>query len=46
MGKKDFRWRETKKAKKEDKKIKPVSGIIPQAEVELIKKKRKPSEEE
>jgi hypothetical protein len=47
MGKKDYAWREPKKAKKDAKKRKGISGLLPQAEVEVIKKgKREPSVEE
>jgi len=44
MGKRDYRWREPKKPKKGEKKTKPLSELIPQTEVEVIKKeKREPS---
>jgi len=47
MGRKDFRWRETKKPKQGAKKMKPISELIPQPEVEVVKKKKeKPIEEE
>jgi len=45
MGKRDYRWREPKKTKKKAKKTKTLSELMPQAEVEVIKK-RKPSTEE
>ena len=47
MGRRDYRWREKKKAKKDAKKI-PTAGILPPPmTVELIKKgKKKPEEEE
>jgi hypothetical protein len=42
MGKRDFRRREPKKAKKDAKKTKTVSEeLIPPAAVELVKKKGK-----
>jgi len=46
MGKRDFRWREAKKPKKGAKKTKIASEFMPQAEVEVIKRKRKPGTEE
>jgi hypothetical protein len=47
MGKRDFRWREPKKPKKGAKRAKIVSELMPPAEVEVVKKrKREPSEEE
>ncbi|MGA8848662.1 MAG: hypothetical protein WB564_02405 [Dehalococcoidia bacterium] len=45
MGKRDYRKREPKKPKKGAQKIKPISEFVPQVEVEVIKKKRKPAEE-
>ena len=45
MGRRDYRKREPKKAKKGTQKGKPISELVPQLEVELIKKKRKPAEE-
>ena len=41
MGKRDFRWREAKKPKKGAKKTKIVSEIIPQVQVEVVKKGKK-----
>ena len=46
MGKRDYRWREPKKAKKGDKKTKPLSELMPQPEVEVIKKEKKAGAEE
>jgi len=46
MGKRDYRWRETKKPKKGAKKAKMSSEFMPPTEVEVIKKKRKVSTEE
>jgi len=45
MGRRDFRRREPKKPKKGAQRSKPISVLVPQAEVEVIKKKRKPAEE-
>jgi hypothetical protein len=45
MGRRDYRKREPKKPKKGAQKIKPISEFVPQVEVEVIKKKRKPTEE-
>ncbi|MCD6568511.1 MAG: hypothetical protein J7K94_07260 [Dehalococcoidia bacterium] len=45
MGKRDFSKRETKKTKKGLKKTKAISELLPQPEVEIIKKHRKSSEE-
>lgn len=45
MGRRDYRRREPKKPKKGAQKVKPISVLVPQAEVEVIKKKRKPPEE-
>jgi|WetSurMetagenome_2_1015567.scaffolds.fasta_scaffold272390_2 hypothetical protein len=42
----DFAHREKKKGKKDPKKIAPVSFNAPPVEVEVIRKKRKPQEEE
>jgi hypothetical protein len=41
MGRRDFRWREAKKPKKGAKKIKTVSEIVPQVQVEVVKKGKK-----
>jgi hypothetical protein len=46
MGKRDYRRREAKKPKKGAQKSKPISALVPQADVEVIKKKRKPAEED
>lgn len=45
MGRKDFSKRETKKTKKDLKKTKAISELLPHTEVEIIKKQRKSSEE-
>jgi len=45
MGRRDYRKREAKKPKKGAQNIKPISEFVPQPEVEVIKKKRKPAEE-
>jgi hypothetical protein len=45
MGRRDYRRREAKKPKKGAQKSKPISTLVPQAEVEVVKKKRKPLEE-
>lgn len=45
MGRRDYRHREPKKPKKGTHKSKPISELVPHAEAELIKKKRKPTEE-
>jgi len=45
MGRRDYRRREPKKPKKGAQKSKPVSEFVPQIEVEVIRKKRKPAEE-
>lgn len=45
MGKRDYRRREPKKPKKGGQKSKPISVLVPQVEVEVVKKKRKPAEE-
>ena len=41
MGKRDYRHRETKKAKKEGKKITPISIMTTTPPVEVIKKEKK-----
>jgi len=46
MGRRDYRRRETKKPKKGAQKSKPISEFAPQVVTEVIKKKRKPVEEE
>ncbi|MBN2186061.1 MAG: hypothetical protein JW732_01255 [Dehalococcoidia bacterium] len=47
MGKRDFRWREPKKAKKSAKKTKTLSEeLMPPTEVEVVKKKKKPATED
>jgi len=47
MGKRDFRWRESKKPKKGAKKTRISSEFMPSTEVEVVKKKkREPSTEE
>jgi len=45
MGRRDYRRREPKKPKKGTQKGRPISELVPQVEVEVIKKKRKPVEE-
>jgi hypothetical protein len=45
MGRRDYRRREPKKPKKGTQKGRPISELVPQVEVEVIKKKRKPAEE-
>lgn len=45
MGRRDYRRRESKKPKKGAQKSKPISEFMPQVETEVIKKKRKPAEE-
>jgi hypothetical protein len=42
----DFAHREKKKGKKDPRKIAPISVIAPPVEVEVIRKKRKPREDE
>lgn len=42
----DYSHREKKKSKKGSQKIAPISITAPPSEVEVIKKKRKPREEE
>jgi hypothetical protein len=46
MGRRDFRWREPKKPKKGAKKTKAISELLPQVEVEVVRKKKKTSAEE
>ncbi len=47
MGSRDFRRHETKKPKKDEKKVAPVVSIIPQvAPVEVIKRGKKEKSEE
>jgi len=46
MGRRDYRRREPKKPKKGTQKSKPISEFTPQVETEVIKKKRKPVEED
>jgi len=46
MGRRDYRRREPKKAKKGAQKSKPISALVPPVEVEVIKRKRRPPEEE
>lgn len=45
MSRRDYRRREPKKTKKGTQKSKPISELVPQLETEVIKKKRKPAEE-
>ena len=45
MGRRDYRRREPKKPKKGAQKIKPISEFVPQIEVEVVRRKRKPAEE-
>jgi len=45
MGRRDFVRREPKKPKKGAQKNKPISILVPQPEVEVVRKKRKPVEE-
>jgi hypothetical protein len=45
MGRRDYRRREPRKTKKGAQKSKSISILVPQVEVEVIKKKRKPAEE-
>jgi hypothetical protein len=42
----DYAHREKKKGKKDPRKIAPITVIAPPVEVEVIRKKRKPREEE
>ena len=46
MGRRDYRWRESRKPKKGAKKTKTISELMPPTEVEVVKRKRKPSTEE
>ena len=47
MGRRDFRWRESKKAKKDAKKRSGAEPLPPVVTVEIIKRGRKrPAEEE
>jgi hypothetical protein len=47
MGRRDYRRREPKKPKREAKKTKTISEIMPQVEVEVVKKGKKgPAAEE
>ena len=46
MGKRDYRHRETKKAKKDPKKIPQVTILPTPTNVEMVKKKRKGKEVE
>jgi len=46
MGRRDFRWREPKKPKKTAKKPQAIPEILPQVEVEVIKKGKKERGEE
>jgi len=46
MGRRDYRHREPKKAKKNAKKISPLNIVSTPANVEVIKKVRKKREEE
>jgi hypothetical protein len=46
MGRRDYRHHESKKPKKDAKKVSIATVITPQPEVEVIKKVRKPKEEE
>jgi hypothetical protein len=47
MGKRDYRRRESKKPKKGATEAKPLSEVLPPAEVEVIgKKRKKPTAEE
>ena len=45
MGKRDIGHRETKKVKKEARKLAPIDILPASAEVEVIRKKRKSEEE-
>ena len=45
MGRRDYRRREPKKAKKGTQKSKPIAELVSQVETEVIKKKRKAVEE-
>ena len=46
MGRRDYRHRESKKPKKDTKKISPLDIVSTPANVEIIKKVRKKREEE
>jgi len=46
MGKRDYSWKEAKKPKKGAKKTKIASELMLPTEVEVVRKKRKPSAEE
>jgi hypothetical protein len=48
MGKRDYRWKESKKVKKDEKKISSTKVIPTPVTVEVIKKRKKeqPAEEE
>ena len=46
MGRRDFRRRESKKPKKTAKKAQVILEMLPQVEVEVIKKVKKEREEE
>ena len=46
MGRRDYRHREPKKAKKDTKKISPLNFVSTPANVEVIKKVHKKKEEE
>lgn len=46
MGRRDFRRREPKKPKKTEKKAQVIPEMLPQVEVEVIKKGKKEREEE
>ena len=45
MGRRDYRHRETKKQKKDIKKVAPINIIQPSIQVEVIKKGKKKREE-
>jgi hypothetical protein len=46
MGRRDYRRREAKKAKKEAKKTKTISEFIPQVDVEVVKRGKREDAEE
>ncbi|MFP3879447.1 MAG: hypothetical protein ACLFVA_00630 [Dehalococcoidia bacterium] len=46
MGRRDYRHREPKKHKKGTQKSKPISELMPHTEAEVVKKKRKLTEED
>jgi len=46
MGRRDYRHRESKKTRKESKKISPIEILSPPMTVEVVKKKKRESEEE